>query len=299
LAAILVAFWSRPVWAQKELAREVGVSSRAVRRHLEELCLAGWPLDREEEHPQVYWTIPKGWFPGGVLLEPAAVALLVRVLLRSPNTPERAKLLDIVKGYASRELVAALERILPPRTSAVEDNHLPALLDALGDHAPLRLRYYTASKGRLSDRTVSVQRVLIGPPARFVAWCHETERLLWFRVDYVSALARPPGATYRQVDDVEVDAIIGASVDGFHGGKPLPVAFFVRDPDARWVAQNLPDGLSGTSEANGLLVETETAGLLPVARFVVGLGEAAECRTPELAALVRTLAEGALARAQG
>jgi hypothetical protein len=72
------------------------------------------------------------------------------------------------------------------------------------------------------------------------------------------------------------------------------VAFHVDDPEARWVEHNLPDGLRGVRDATGLLVEAETAGLLPVARFVVGLGAAARCHSPELEAKVHELARGAL-----
>jgi predicted DNA-binding transcriptional regulator YafY len=143
-----------------------------------------------------------------------------------------------------------------------------------------------------------VQRVLVGPPTRFLAWCHTQNALRWFRLDYAASLSSDESAVFHDVEDDVVDSMVNESVDGFHGRGRARIAFFVRDPDARWVANNLPEGLSGASVDGGFLVETETAGLLPVARFVVGLGGAAECRSPELAALVRELAEGALSGAK-
>ncbi len=294
LAAIVVAFWQRRVWSQADLARETGVSPRAVRRHLDELSAAGWPFVREEDRPHVYWSVPNGWFPGGVPLDPGAIAALVHVLMRVPASSARTKLLKAITGHAPKVVVDALDRVIPPRTSEMEETILPILLNGLAELIPLRMHYWTASRGTFGTRTVSVQRVLLGPPTRFVAWCHAARELRWFRLDYASAATTDDTATFHSVDDAEVDAFIGDSVDGFHGVARVPVAFFVRDPDARWVARNLPEGLVGTSEDNGLYVATDTTGLLPIARFVVGLGAAAECRTPELAKLVRELAAGAL-----
>jgi len=299
LAGIVVAFWKTRTWSQADLARETGVSRRVVRRVLDELTHAGWPLEREEDHPHVYWSVPNGWFPGGVLFTPDALAALVRVLARVPPTREREKLVALVAGNAPAILANALARIIPPRTSDVEEQFLPAVLDALAQQTPLRLRYFTASRGSYGLRTVSVQRVLVGPPARFIAYCHSAKALRWFRLDHAATLSPDPGDAFHQAEDAEVDAVVQASVDGYHGKERVRVAFFVREPDARWVAQNLPDGLSGVTEDGGLYVEADTAGLLPVARFVVGLGAAAECRSPELARLVAELAEGALGSARG
>ena len=289
-----MAFWRQPVWSQVDLARDIGVTPRTARKHLDELSHAGWPLNREEDHPNVYWSVPKGWFPGGVLLQPEAIAALLSVLMRVPASAARTRLLNAVIGQAPREAVDALDRVIPPRTSEMEEQLLPVLLDGVAKLVPLRLQYWTASRGSRSMRTVSVQRVLVGPPTRFVAFCHTAQALRWFRLDYASAATPDAAATFHTVDDAEVDTLINESVDGFHGHERVRVAFFVRDPEARWVAQNLPDGLTGTTEDNGFYVEADTAGLLPIARFVAGLGAAAHCRTPELAKLVRELAEGAL-----
>jgi predicted DNA-binding transcriptional regulator YafY len=290
---MIVAFWRQPVWSQADLARETGVSPRTVRKRLEELSSV-WPLTRDEDPPHVYWNVPKGWFPGGVLLEPDAVAFLLRVLVRVPPSRERAVLLAAIGGHAPRVVVEALDRVIPPRSSEVEEKLLPVLLDGLAELEPLLLRYYAASRGTFNTRTVSVQRVLVGPPTRFVAWCHAAKGLRFFRLDNAATAALDPASPFHAVDDAEVDAFLAESVDGYHGQERLRVAFFVRDPDARWVAQNLPDGLAGTPDEGGLLVEAETTALLPIARFVTGLGAAAECQTPELRKLVREIAEGAL-----
>ena len=64
-ARLLVAFLRQRTWSQAELAREVGIEVRAVRRRLNELRAAGVPLEDDEDRPHVYWSVPKRWFPGG------------------------------------------------------------------------------------------------------------------------------------------------------------------------------------------------------------------------------------------
>ncbi len=293
LAAIIVAFWKQPTWSQADISRHAGVTPRSMKRHLDDLMAAGWPLEREEDHPHVYWSVPKGWFPGGVMLENDGVAALLHLLVRSPASAERTRLLKTVTGVAPALITETLERVIPPRSSEVAEQFLPMVLDAVAERVALRLRYVPTSSGMQTERVVSVQRVLVGPPTRFVGWCHTQKALRWFRLDSTTTISKDSGA-FHDVDDAEVDAVLSASVDGFHGQERVCVSFFVRLPDARWVARNLPEGLVGVGVDGGLLVEAETAGLLPIARFVVGLGAAAECRSPELAAMVRALAEGAL-----
>jgi hypothetical protein len=49
----------------------------------------------------------------------------------------------------------------------------------------------------------------------------------------------------------------------------------------------------------GIRVHVETNALVRLARYVVSLGDAAECEDPALAAAVAELARGALARLDG
>lgn len=294
LVGLLCAFWKQGTWTQADLAREVGVNPRAVRRCLDELTTAGWPLERDEDHPHVYWSLPRDWLPVGVLLTPQTTADLVRALVHVPGGLGRARLLEAVSSHAPPPLLEVLNRVIPPRTSDAESDLLPKLLDGLAQQAPIRLKYWTASRGALGTRTVSVQRVLVGPPTRFLAWCHATSSVRWFRLDNASSIEPDANATFRAVDEGELDVVVQESIEGFHGQERLRVAFRVRDPEARWVAHNLPDGLSFTAVGDGISVDAETRGLLPIARFLVGLGDAVLCETPELAALVRELASGAL-----
>ncbi|MFI5301729.1 MAG: helix-turn-helix transcriptional regulator, partial [Polyangiales bacterium] len=291
------AFVQRRVWKQTELAKQLEVSTEVIRRVLHELREKGMPLDREEDHPHVYWTVPKDWFPGSVLFKREEIPELLRQLRRIPHGKGRAQLLDLVLGRTGNTAPPP-PGIVPRAASEQEEQYLSSVEDALGRKTALFMRYYTASRGAVGDRHVSVQRIHIGPPARLVAWCHRSEMLKTFRVDGIVSARLDAQERFHPVDEAAVDAYDKASLDGFNqGGTPTKFSFVVRDPEARWVRNNLLDGMRAEDLTEGIRVEVTTTSLVRLARFVVGLGGAATCETPALAGEVATLARGALAAA--
>jgi hypothetical protein len=95
-----------------------------------------------------------------------------------------------------------------------------------------------------------------------------------------------------------VAAYRAASLDGFKGeGEPIACSFFVRDPEAGWVVNNLLGGMRAEALRNGVRVHVATSAIVRLARFVVGLGAAAKPETAVLAETVAELARGALAQA--
>ncbi len=65
VAGIYQSCLQRRTWSQAVLARELEVSVGTLRRVLGELQAEGMPLHRDEDHSQVYWSVPKDWYPGG------------------------------------------------------------------------------------------------------------------------------------------------------------------------------------------------------------------------------------------
>jgi len=135
---------------------------------------------------------------------------------------------------------------------------------------------------------------VIGPPTRFIVFCHEAKSLKWFRLDNVRRAHVDDAEPFREAEPGQVEAMLKESVDGFHHGGPVQCSFFVREPECRWVEHNLPVSMTPERVPRGLRFTTTTAGVLRLARFVVGLGVAARAETPELAELVQELARGAL-----
>ena len=293
--AIIHAFLKRRSLTQADLAREVGVQVPALRRHLAGLVLRGWPLESEDDHPHVWWSVPKGWFPGAVAFAPQEVVDLVRQLGRMPRSAARDRLLRRVLEAAPRQAFGSDDRaVIAPTSTEAEERHLDVAQDSATRPESLHFRYFSASRGTAQWRYASVQRVVVGPPPRLLALCHRDNTLKWFRVADIFDARLAPTEPYRTADDATIEEVLAQSLDGFHAGATVVCSFVVREPEARWVERNLPGPMTVETIPNGLRIATTTGALLPLARFVVGLGAAAQAETPELRDEVAKLARGAL-----
>jgi predicted DNA-binding transcriptional regulator YafY len=203
IAAIMATLLARRSWAQAELAREVDVGTETLRKVLGELRAAGVPLECERDHPHVYWSLPKNWFPGGVLFKQEFVPELLRQLRRLPRSQARERLLAVVvEQLPAREKAAAVAPVLSREASEHEERQVPIVEDAATRRVPLFMRYYTASRRQQSERYVSVHLVEVGPPARFIATCHRNGDLRWFRVESRGSLEDvTKGEQSARVDD--------------------------------------------------------------------------------------------------
>jgi predicted DNA-binding transcriptional regulator YafY len=298
VVAVLQAFLQKRSWKQAELARHVDVTVAALRKHLNELFASGFPLEREDDHPHVWWSVPKGWFPGAVLFDSESVPELLRQLSRLPRSAARDRLIRRILAAAPRQPTTppGAPTVLTRESTESEESYLPIAEDAATRRICLAFNYFTVSRGTVEWRRASVQRVVIGPPARFIAVCHRDGALKWFRLDNVLGARLDDTVPHQAAEPAQVEALLKESVDGFHQGGAVECSFFVRAPESRWVERNLPGSLSMTVEvvSGGLRFSTTTAGVLRLARHVVGLGAAARAETPELALLVAELARGAL-----
>ncbi len=299
--AILRAFVQRRRRRQAELAGDLGLTVAGLRKHLltmRELM----PLDDRREHPDVFWEVPRSWHPAGLLLDGADVARLVRVLSRAPRTKERDRLIERV--VRSEPRAAPSPNVRADALAPEEEAVLDVVEDSLRMQLPLRMRYFSATRGDDGWRHVSVARVKPGPPARFIAYCHRANELRWFRVGNIGAGTLDRELRYRAVAGDLVDAFERESVNSYRANAaamnaetPSCVAFVVRAPEARWCARNLPTGATCETLRDGSIRVTASAlGLVPLARFVVGLGDAATCESEDLKRMVRQIARCVLGR---
>jgi predicted DNA-binding transcriptional regulator YafY len=299
VARIMQAFVRENTWAQKALARHVGVEVPALRRVLADLAAAQMPLEREEDHPHVYWSVRKKWFPGGVIFDAEDWQVLVHAVLRITDKERREKLLRrLLSGrHSVNANDAGLERLsrAVAATPVTTEEHDKVLLieQALLESVPLAIYYYSASSGRLAWRVISPQRLLGEVPARMVAVCHETNQLRWFRIDNIQRARLETDRPPQNVESDVLEAFLASSVDGFNDGRDEVVAFQVRHPESNWVRGNLLPGMAIDSDSPVLRVVCRGAALV-VARFVVGLGGAAVGEGEGLRALVRQLAKDSL-----
>jgi predicted DNA-binding transcriptional regulator YafY len=301
LAGIFQCFLERREWTQAAMAAALDVSVKALRARLEELQLQGIPLERVEAPPQVLWRVPEDWFPGSLQFRATELGELLRQLLQAPESDARNALIDRIVAAAPRKgsTVAVRETVDAPARSREEADTLPLVMQSAMERRCLLVRYDSTSRGGETWRNVSVQRVETGPPARFLAWCHESSDLRWFRVDNVRKGHLDTKTDFVEVDPAEVARCVAESLDGFRHQGAVSCAFTVRNPDARWVRRNLPghardrfviDELGDDS----VRITLHTSAVVPLARFVVGLGEAARAESPALRDAVAALARGAL-----
>ena len=291
IARIFVAFLQQQTWRQTDLARECELSTKALRARLLDLVGAGVPLQREKEHPHVYWSVPHSWFPSGTALAAADVSLVVRLVARLPRSREREKVLGQLLGG----LPAAGQHEANRQEEQSKSGVLATLEDCSAQNVAGRIDYFSASRGDQAVRHVSIHRVLYGDDVRFLATCHRDGALKLFRLDRVLTARPDPNEPCRPAVDEKVEEHLRASFAGFHGGgSPVPFSFVVRWPEGRWVLKNLPEAMAVDHLSSSARLSGATAGLDVLARFVVGLGDMAQVETDELRDRVLLLAQGSL-----
>ena len=298
VAAVVLAFLKHRTWKQADLATHVGVTVPAVRKRLLELSERGMPLTSEFDHPHVYWSVPRGWLPDAVAIDKDELPHLVRLVARSPRSAARDRLLRKLVRF-ERDVEGLTTTLVTRTASTQEETFLPLAEDAATRRIALRIHYFTASRGSLEWRHVSVQRVHAGDPTRLAAVCHRSGRLKWFRIDNVLSAHLDPETPYRPATAAAVDRFLAGTVDGFHDDGPdgADCVLVVRRPESEWVQRNLLEGMRFEASETGIRIVAPSSALPRVARWVVGLGDAAICETPALAALVAALARGALSHA--
>lgn len=292
VVGIFLAFFEQTTWKQAELSERLGVGTRALRQRLEELHeTKRMPLEREEDPPHVYWSVPVGWVPGGVVFTGDEAGQVLRLLARLPQSSERDRFLRRLIGHVGEEPAT---NTTPLR---VNEPILHIIEEAATHRIPIRFDYFTASRGDHRVRVASVHRLRGGDHWRFVATCHDRDQLCWFRVDSVLSASNAADHAFRDVADKDLNQFLSTSIDGFSGSvTPVPCWFIARLPEARWVRNNLPEMelFKVTESGGGLRFECETTALEVIARFVVGLGPVVTDCSPDLGARVTTIARQVL-----
>lgn len=296
VTAVLLAFLENRTWQQKALADHCSVSVKTLKVHLTDLSAAGFPLHQDSDPPHVYWSVPKHWFPGAVAFRGELLTGLVRVLRNSPHGETRSRLLDhVASGATGLRIAASPHAVTTNVLSPEQETNLWEIEDCVERHIVVHMRYYTMSRGDDSWRHVSVHRVVVGDSIRVVATCHRDDKLKWFRLDNVWWVRADESAPFRDRSPDEIAAFIAESVDGFHSGETaIDCRFRVRLPEARWVRRQLSLPVSVQEGPGEYVFTVRTAGVLALARFIVGLGGAGRSETTELRAAVEELARGVL-----
>lgn len=292
---LLAALLEKRTWAQAELARHVEVQPQTARRCLEELVAGGVPLEREDDHPHVYWSVPKSWLPDGVNLPREHFVDLLRRLARAAPREQDPLLRHLLDAAPSlRELVTRIRDAHLSEDAPLSSAVLVPLEDAWDSHAVI-LSYRKTKGGGVEARHCS--------PARFVdryqhllARCHQTGKAKRFRLDRILHVTPAVGVSYQPLDDAEIAEALAGAVDGFRAPGPLASVRFRLVGDEKavgWMVEDLPEDLMVERIPSGYLMYGETGALGKLAAKLVGYGAVVRYDDEGLREAARAVVEGA------
>ena len=303
----------RPGVAIGELATEFGVSAEQVGADLDLLMVCGLPGYYPDDLIDVVLDDDGGTvaiaFDAGIerpvrLTSDEAFALTValRALAELPGLVDAEAVhsaLAKLENAGGRSLDAGgadgtdAVRVVPADPAPA----LGPVRQALDETRRIWIRYYTASRDAVTERTVDPLRLLVTDGHSYLeAYCHLAGAIRHFRVDRIEEvrlLDEPAQAT------LWVDSDIPERI--FHPDPQIPPVTLTLTGGARWVAEYYPmeEITELTEPAGALQVRMRAAGDEWLARLVLSLGgEAVIDDRPELAALVRRRADEALAAYQ-
>jgi proteasome accessory factor C len=300
----------RPGVAIGELATEFGVSAEQVGADLDLLMVCGLPGYYPDDLIDVVLDDDGGTvaiaFDAGIerpvrLTSDEAFALTValRALAELPGLVDAEAVhsaLAKLENAGGRSLDAGgadgtdAVRVVPADPAPA----LGPVRQALDETRRIWIRYYTASRDAVTERTVDPLRLLVTDGHSYLeAYCHLAGAIRHFRVDRIEEvrlLDEPAQAT------LWVDSDIPERI--FHPDPQIPPVTLTLTGGARWVAEYYPmEEITELVEPVGALrVRMRAAGDEWLARLVLSLGgEAVIDDRPELAAQVRRRADEALA----
>ena len=218
--------------------------------------------------------------------EATALLMALRTLADVPG---------VVDTAAVRRATVKIERAVgdagttapSPERSGEEEATTATVQRALAAGRALRIRYYTASRDAVSQRTVDPMRLLIVSGRGYLeAWCRRAEAVRLFRLDRVEhvIVLDEPAAPPPEAEPTDLSAGL------FQPAPEHRRAVLVLAPDAHWVAEYYPvDEIDQVVDAaeGAIRVVMRYADPVWLVRLVLGLGGAARVvDPPELAAAV-------------
>jgi proteasome accessory factor C len=307
LLALVPYLIARPGIPLDEAAADFGVPPRQLRKDLELLWMCGLPgygpgdlIDLSFEGETITVTYDAGMSRPLRLTAAEATALLValRALVDTPGVVDNdavRRSLAKIESAVGQAQPAGVVVGLTMRESESTRTTRGVVVSALERHRALRIRYYTASRDEISDRTVDPMRMLLVEGRSYLeAWCRLAESVRLFRLDRIDEVtvldepAAPP--PHAQPHDVS---------EGLFRPEPdQRTAVLVVRPDARWIEEYYP--VEDVTELTGgrARIEMRYSDTSWMVRLILAqAGEVVVEQPDELAYAVMSCARQALTRA--
>ncbi|GAA1750921.1 YafY family protein [Luedemannella helvata] len=293
---------ARPGIEVAEAAADLGVTERQLREDLELLWVCGLPgygpgdlIDMAFDGDRVTITYDAGIDRPLRLTQDEALALVValRMLAELPGAHDRAAVesalakIESAAGDAAADLPVAVR--LPPNTT----RRLADLRAAVQRGNALRLRYYSATRDRVSERVVDPMRVVVAEGHAYLeAWCRAAQGVRLFRLDRIDEHAELPEPAVVPAGAAPKDLREGI----FRPDADMPLVTLSVGRWARWITEYYPCESVVEDSPERWLVSLRAVDMAWARRLVLGLGPEVSVVAPaELAAEVRREARAALA----
>jgi predicted DNA-binding transcriptional regulator YafY len=295
-----------------ELAKRTGVTTRTIRRDLEALQSAGFPLFDEVYDGKKYWTLEQRAFrrlddTGFTIAELSALYFSRTLLECLASTPFQADVRSAFDKLASAltpgmrqfldRLPLAIQAKAEPgarpadrstgepapdvKEAAARSTRVAQLLDAILHHRRVTVRYHSFSSNREKEYALEPYRLVFAQGGLYlVAFVPEYRELRTFSVDRVQSVS--PTEERFEPMDLEEDAF--AHSLGVNQGTPperIAIAFDARI--ARYVKErvwhqsqhvrDLPDG--------GVMLTLHVSNDWALRSWILGFGQLARVTEPE------------------
>jgi predicted DNA-binding transcriptional regulator YafY len=295
-----------------DLARRTGVTTRTIRRDLEALQTAGFPLYDETHDGKKYWTLEQKAFrrlddTGFTLAELSALYFsrtLVESLAGTPFERDVQSAFDKLAGALTPGMKQFLDRMplvmqakAEPgaQAAAPRTREVAALVEATMQHRRVTMRYHSFSSNREKSYVFEPYRLLFGQGGLYViGMVPEYGELRTFAVDRIEQLS----LTEERFEPLELPDDAFAHSLGVNQGTPERIEILFKPKIARYVRERVwHPSQQATDEADGSLRLTlHVVNDWALKSWILGFGGLATVVAPEtLAAEVRSEMADAIA----
>jgi proteasome accessory factor B len=280
-----------------ELAERTGVTTRTIRRDLEALQLAGFPLYDETHDGKKYWTLEQKAFrrldaTGFTFAELSALYFsrtLVECLAATPFQKDVISAFDKLAEALTPSMRQFLDR-LPlviqakadpgAQVTASHGKAIAQLLDATLQHRRTVMRYHSFSSDREKQYTIEPSRVVFAQGALYVvAFVPEYGQARTFALDRIKSLS----VTEEHFEPIDADEDAFAHSLGVHQGPPERIAIAFEPRIARYVrerawhaSQDIRDQPNG-----GIVLTLNVSNDFALRSWILGFGALARVVEPK------------------
>jgi predicted DNA-binding transcriptional regulator YafY len=279
-----------------DLAARTGVTTRTIRRDLDALQSAGFPLFDETHDGKKYWTLEHRAFKrldetGFTLAELSALYFsrtLVEALAATPFQKDVRGAFEKLAGALTPGMRLFLDRLplvmqAKPEPGAhptsARSKEMAQLLDATLNHRRVAMRYHSFSSEREKDYLVEPYRVVFAQGGLYVvAFVPEYGQLRTFAVDRIRSLS----LLEERFEPFELEEDAFAHSLGVHQGAPERIEILFDARIARYVKERMWHASQEIEEAadGAVLVTLDVSNDFALRSWILGFGPLAKVVSP-------------------